>query len=70
MLNEINASLKNNVASHQFSQSQFTISKMPDRLHPLSNMQNEVTAPKSLAEVGVNTDGEVLRRGYLIDMNA
>ncbi len=70
MLDKINASLRNNSASHQFSQSEFTISRMPDRLHPLSNIHNEVTAPESLAEVGVNTDGENLRRGYLIDMNA
>ena len=70
MLSEINSSLRNNTASHQFSRSEFTISKMPDRLHPLTNIRSEVTAPESLAKVGVNTDGENLRKGYLIDLNA
>ncbi|TGK10005.1 hypothetical protein EHO60_11675 [Leptospira fletcheri] len=70
MLQEINASGSNNRAARQFSQSEFTIRNMPDRLHPLTNMDNVVTGPKSIAQVGVNTDDQALRRGYLIDLNA
>ncbi|MCE9500516.1 MAG: hypothetical protein K8R21_08470 [Leptospira sp.] len=70
MMSEINLAAKNNQASHQFSRSDFTITKMPDRLHPLTNFRNEVRSPESLAKVGANSDPETLRRGYLIDLNA
>ncbi len=70
MLQEINAAGSNNRAARQFSQSEFTVRNMPDRLHPLSNLDTVVTGPQSLAKVGVNTDDQVTRRGYLIDLNA
>ncbi|PJZ70349.1 hypothetical protein CH373_11875 [Leptospira perolatii] len=70
MMNEINAAGQDNRAARQFSQSEFTVRNMPDRLHPLTNLENVVTGPKNIAKVGVNTDDQKVRRGYLIDLNA
>ena len=53
MLREINASTVNNTASHQFSQSALTTKNMPDRLHPLSSME-EVVATDMIASVCVD----------------
>ncbi|EMJ53201.1 hypothetical protein LEP1GSC013_3982 [Leptospira interrogans serovar Valbuzzi str. Duyster] len=43
---------------------------MPDRLHPLSELENVNSGARNIAKVGVNTDDQAVRRGYLIDLNA
>ena len=69
MLREINASTVNNKASHQLSQSIFTVKNMPDRLHPLKNLQEAVSADM-IAQVGVDPKPRNLDKGYLVDLKA
>lgn len=40
MLKEINFALQSSTGARQFSKSEFTIRNMPDRLHPLSELEN------------------------------
>ncbi|EKR74839.1 hypothetical protein [Leptospira noguchii] len=70
MLKEINFALQSSTGARQFSKSEFTIRNMPDRLHPLSELESVNSGARNIAKVGVNTDDQAVRRGYLIDLNA
>lgn len=71
MLREINISAMNNHGAKQLSKSPFTTRNMPDRLTPLSGLEEEtMSGSKTLIEVGVNPDPQNLRKGFLIDLNA
>ena len=70
MLKEINVSLMNNKGANQLSKSPFTIRNMPDRATPLSGLDEIRSGADTLVKVGVNTDPQNLRKGYLIDLNA
>ncbi len=60
MLREINASHANNTASHQFSNSQLTIRKMPPQEFLLSNIQDGMQGETDQRKVGRNTNASVL----------
>lgn len=67
MLKEINFALQSSTGARQFSKSDLTLRNMPDRLHPLSELENVNSGARNIAKVGVNTDDQAIRRGSLID---
>ena len=70
MFREINAAVMNNMGARQLSQSPFTVRNLPDRNTPLSSMDEFHGGAEVQRKVGVNTDPQNLKKGYLIDLNA